>query len=239
MIRIKNFSKPLITNQEAVEKIILDSINNNISHYISIADAVVISNLIKNPNYKKLLESFDSIICDSSLIVFFYNLKFNKNFLSYNGPEMFRDFMNNVNHKQLLLGSNQDSYLSVKKKSLNNNLYYLDVGFYQNYKLFDFSRIENYIKKNNIKVIWVMLGNPKQDYFSSELKKRDNINSVIISSGAAYLFYTEQINHGNFSILGLKFLWVSRIIQNPKIQLQRALNIIKNLPRFFKLLTKN
>lgn len=239
MIRLKNFSKPLITNQEAVENIISDSIDNNISHNVSIVDAVVIGNLIKNHNYKKLLESFDSIICDSSLLIFLYNIKFNKRLRIYNGAEMFRDFMNNTNHKQLLLGSNEISYLNVKNKSLNNNLYYIDVGFHQNYRHFDYSSIENYVKKNKIKIIWVMLGNPKQDYFSFELKKRDNLNSVVISSGAAYLFYTNQISHINFSFLGLKFHWINRLIQNPKIQFKRVFNILKNLLTYYKLLNRN
>ncbi|MDA9803125.1 WecB/TagA/CpsF family glycosyltransferase [Flavobacteriaceae bacterium] len=236
MIKLKKIDTPLMSKKSEVETIIDLSIEENAPLYISILDAVVLSRLINDKNYCNLLNSLDQLICDSSLLAFLNNLKNKTNDLSYNGPDFFRDFIVNKKYKQLLIGATEEDYLKIKNKSLNKNLHYLDVGFHKDYKSFDYNKIENYINSNNIDIVWVMLGNPKQDYFIKELKKLNNINSVVISSGAAYLFYLDQIKHSKSSFLGLKFLWIQRLIQNPKIQIQRNLSILYNFPNIYKLL---
>ena len=64
-----------------------------------------------------------------------------------------------------------------------------------------------------------------------ELKSRGNINCVVISSGAAYLFYLKIIKSNEISLLGLKTHWVNRIIQNPRRQLKRVVSSLLHLPK--------
>lgn len=236
MIKLNKIDIPLLSKKSEVATIIDSNILDNTPLYISILDAVVLGRLIKDKEYCSLLNSLDQLICDSSLLAFLNNLKNKTNDLSYNGPEFFRDFIVNMKYKQLLIGATEVDFIKIKNKSQNTNLHYLDVGFHKDYKSFDFNKIENYINSNNIDIVWVMLGNPKQDYFIRELKKLNNTNSVVISSGAAYLFYLDQIKHSKSSFLGLKFLWIQRLIQNPKIQIKRNLSILYNFPNIYTLL---
>lgn len=236
MITLTIFENPLLSGKDEVLKIIQKTFSSDTSNYISIVDAVVINRLIENKEYHEVLKSFDTLICDSSLIMFLNNLKHNERNVSYNGPDFFRDSMNDSKNRQLLLGATEEDFNKIKAKSKNENLHYFDVGFNSDYRKFNYSAIENYINTNKIDIVWVMLGNPKQDFFSSELKRRNNLNTIVISSGAAYLFYLEQIKHGSKTFFGLKFLWINRLIQNPKIQIKRALNVILRLRKIYKTL---
>lgn len=238
MILLKNLNSKLIIKKTDLTKIVFENIKLNNHLYISMIDAVVLQRVIEDQKYNKLLDSFDVLICDSSLLIFLNNIKFNRKDVGFNGPDLFKELIIKKEYKQLLIGGSELYYNQLVDKSLNENLRYLDVGFHQNAKDFDYEGIESYVINNNIQILWVMLGNPKQDYVLDILKSRGNINCTVISSGAAYLFYLNIIKTKEINFFGLKLFWLSRIINNPKIQLLRVGSALLNTPKYIKLLTK-
>lgn len=236
MIKIKCFEKPLYAEKNEILDFIDLTIKEGVSMHISIVDAVVLNRVFKDKKYSSLLNSFDELFCDSSLILFLYNLINNRNLKGFNGPDLFKFLVQEEKYTQLIIGTTKEKFKEVKKKSSNKNLLYLDVGFKDNWRDFDYELIESTISRNNVNILWIMLGNPKQDYVSMKLKERGKINSVVFSSGAAYLFYLNSIKNSTTEIKGLKFLWLRRIIQNPSRQIKRSVDVIKNLKHYYRLL---
>ena len=236
MINLNIFKKKILSEKNSILSFIHNSILLETPVNFSMVDSVVLNRALKEPKYKKMLDSFDALLCDSSLIIFLSNLKYKRKIIGYNGAETFKDLVIDNSYNQLIIGTTDILFNEIQNKSLNKNLYYLDVGFKDNWNEFDFDLIELCVKKNNIQILWVMLGNPKQDYVSNELKNRHNVNCLIISSGATYLFFLEKIKSPKINIRGLKMFWISRIIQNPLIQLKRIKNVIKSIPKFISII---
>ena len=236
MIKLKLFKKKLFSEKDSILGFVKNSILLKKPVNLSIVDSVVLNRVLKEDKYNQLLNSFDELLCDSSLIIFLYNLKYKKKNIGYNGAELFKNLVVDDTYNQLIIGATNSSFNQIKNKSLNKNLHYLDIGFQHNFIDFNFDLIESFVNNNNIQIVWVMLGNPKQDYVSNELKSRNNINCLIISSGATYLFYLEKIKSPNINLKGLKMFWVYRIIQNPQIQINRISNVLKSIPKFISII---
>lgn len=236
MIKLKGFKKSLYVNKNQILDLIDSSVKAEVSMHMSIIDAVVLNRVFSDEKYLKLLNSFDELLCDSSLIVFLYNWLNNKKLKSFNGPDLFELLVHEQKYNQLIIGTTQAMFSRVKIKSSNKNLFYLDIGFKDNWRDFDYEMIEYFILSNNIDILWVMLGNPKQDYVSIKLKERGIINSVVFSSGASYLFYLKSIKKSKIELTGLKFLWLNRIFESPRRQLARSLKVLKNITKYINLL---
>jgi UDP-N-acetyl-D-mannosaminuronic acid transferase (WecB/TagA/CpsF family) len=238
MIFLKNLNSELIIKKTDLIELVFENIKFNNELYVSMIDAVVLQRVIEDQQYNKLLDSFDVLICDSSLLIFLNNIKLKRKDVGFNGSDLFKELIENQKYNQLLIGGSELYYNQLVDKSLNKNLHYLDVGFHQNAKDFDYEGIESYVINNNIQILWVMLGNPKQDYVLGILKSRGNINCAVISSGAVYLFYLNIIKTKDINFIGLKFFWLSRILQNPKVQIKRVGHALLHLTKYYKLLTK-
>ena len=238
MIALKGFKNSFLTEKTEVFNVIQNNLRNSIPQYVSIVDSVVLNRAMSDISYLELLESFNHLICDSSLIIFLYNLKYKKSLTGYNGPDLFINLIPQREYSQLLIGTTNEIFKKIKDKSENENLFYIDIGFKENYLDFNYEIIEKYIIDNNINILWVMLGNPKQDYFAKRLKERDNINSVVFTAGAAYLFFLNEISNSSFRVKGLKILWINRITQDPIRQLKRSMKTLLNIFNFFRLIQK-
>lgn len=231
MISIKNFEKKLLASKHDILKLIDEFGNKKKPLYVSIVDIVVLNNALNNSDYNILLNSLDVLICDSSFLILINNFKKRKKNIGLSASDLFTHYIENSKYNQLIIGSTISDFDLIKKKSFNDNLKYLDIGFKNNHSEFDYDSIEKTVVENKISILWVMLGNPKQDYVIKELKSRGKINCVVVSSGAAYLFYLNIIKSNKISFKGLKTHWINRIIQNPKRQLKRVLYALLYLPK--------
>lgn len=231
MLSVKNFQKKLLVDEYYILRLINELASKKEPYYISVIDIVVLKNALNNTEYNNLLNSLDALICDSSFMIFVNNLKKRKKHIGLSASDLFANYIEKSNYKQLIVGSTNSDFNLIKQKSSNDNLFYLDIGFKSNYADFNYELIEKTIINNKINILWVMLGNPKQDYVSAELKSRGRINCVVLSSGAAYLFYLNIIKSNNINLFGLKTHWLNRIVENPKRQLKRVLNALLFLPK--------
>jgi N-acetylglucosaminyldiphosphoundecaprenol N-acetyl-beta-D-mannosaminyltransferase len=200
-----------------------------------VVDFNVLSNVFWDLNYKKIILNSSFNTCDGSLIAFLLNMKHKKSeFQSYNGPEIFKAYIENPEVEHLIIGGSSKSFIKLKSMvDVNKNLNHLQLPFL-NHNQFNYDEIANYINERKPHLIWVMLGCPKQELFINNIYGKIN-QGLLIGSGAAMNFYIGELKNQEFSLFGLRFIWLSRLISEPVKQSKR---IFKFLLIFPKILTK-
>lgn len=210
-------------------------INNGLKGYVCVVDINVLTNTFKNENYKKIVNNASFNTCDGSALAFIKNLKSkNKDKLySYNGPEIFENYICKTEIKQLLIGpNNQDFNLLKSIIPISDHITNMELPF-KPVNEFNYKLIAD--KINNIKpdLIWVLLGAPKQEYFISNIIPFVNYG-LFLGTGAALDFFLGKIKNRSFSIYGLRFIWLERIFLEPRKQLNRVYNFFKVLPQIIR-----
>ena len=210
-------------------------LDNNKKAYMCIVDMNVIANTFMSEDYRTIVNKASFNTCDGSVLAFIKNiknLKINK-FKSYNGPEIFKKFIKDKRLNQLIIGpSSEDFNLLKAKLNTSHHLHNINLPFLK-VDDFNYQEIANKINILKPKLIWVLLGAPKQEYFISKLYPHIN-SGLLLGAGAALDFYLGRIHNSSFSILGLRFIWIERVLRDPKKQIKRLLLFFKFLPRIIK-----
>jgi N-acetylglucosaminyldiphosphoundecaprenol N-acetyl-beta-D-mannosaminyltransferase len=203
------------------------------SCYVCVVDGNVLSYSRRYKNYQQIINSSCINSCDGSSIAFFLKIIYNKDFKELTGPSIFTDLIIKKKFSQLIIGGNYENYLKILDFNYargcdNTHVRYYDIPFL-NIDRFDFEQIANDINSISPDIIWVSLGAPKQEYFMYKLKPFLN-KGVMVGIGAAINFYTGKINSPKFNFFGLKFIWINRIISEPKKVLTRAFSYLIIIP---------
>ena len=201
--------------------------------YVCVVDVNIVAMTNKNSGYKKIINNSIINACDGSSIAFLANLIYFKSYESYNGPNIFSDFIKNPEYTHTIVGGDKSDYIKIinKLKRDNkkiNNINYIELPFMSVDK-FNYEEIATKLNKFKSDMIWISLGAPKQEIFMSHLIKYLN-TGVMFGIGAALKFYHGELNLPNLSFFGLKFIWVMRIIQEPKKIIKRHLSYLFQLP---------
>jgi len=214
---MKNFLKVnFCFNKEEIYKNIKDYLNNNQVEYICAANANTVTVANNDEMFRTIVNNSGFNICDGSQIALFYNLFNNEKIKSYPGPDFFIDYISKKEFKSLFLGSTEEIHLGLKKnlKKFNEKidempfmtLPFLDINE------FDYKAIANKINNENVDLIWVSLGAPKQEIFMSKIKPFLT-RGVMIGVGAAFTFYgSEKQKRAPIIFRKLKIEWLHRIV---------------------------
>ena len=97
--------------------------------------------------------------------------------------------------------------------------------------------VDNMINQN-IDIIWVSLGFPKQEEFIYMLKKKYNINSNIVGVGAVFEWVAGTKIKAPEWIANIGFEWIFRLFQEPKRLFRRYLIDIFIYNLFYKTIYK-
>lgn len=233
IIKDEYYRIPLTFGIENVDDNIRHAAKANKPSYVCVVDINVLATTYRNERYKTIIQNSLFNTCDGSFLAFALNLKYRKKLSSYNGPEIFKKFVENDSYKQLLIGpSNQDYQLLKETLNKTNHLSNITLPF-KNVDEFNYSEISKKINTIKPDLIWIMLGAPKQELFIDNLIKLVD-KGVFFGTGAALNFYFNRINNRQFEILGLRFIWLERIFLEPKKQLNRIVNFIKVLPKVLR-----
>jgi N-acetylglucosaminyldiphosphoundecaprenol N-acetyl-beta-D-mannosaminyltransferase len=81
-------------------------------------------------------------------------------------------------------------------------------------------------------IIWVSLGAPKQELFMNRILPHLN-TGVMFGIGAVFNFYVGDIKLSSFHIGSLKFIWINRLISEPRKMIKRNIPYILLIPRLF------
>lgn len=229
-----HFGIHLSFGKENVNNLISKIIRSGKVSYSCLVDINVLSIALKDNTYKNILDNSDLNICDGSFLAFLTNLKTNsKTHESYNGPELFRDYIKESKYSQIILGPSTEDFMFLKNTlSHTGHIRHIELPFLE-ISDFNYKKIAKNI--NNLKpdIIWVMLGAPKQELFIANISKEIN-SGLMIASGAALNFYLGRLKESNKSIYGLRFIWLKRVFKEPKKQIPRILKFARTLPKILK-----
>lgn len=203
--------------------------------YLCVVDFNVLSNIFWNEKFKEIILNSSFNTCDGSLIAFLLNLKQKKTeFQSYNGPEIFKTYIEKPDVEHLIIGGSSDSFIKLQSMlDGGGNLKHLSLPFLS-HENFNYDEIADYVNENKPHLIWVMLGCPKQELFINNLYGKIE-QGLLIGSGAALNFHIGELKNQEFSLFGLRFIWLSRLISDP---LKQSKRIFKFLLIFPKILIK-
>lgn len=195
----------------------------------------------KNANYKEIFEK-SLILCDgfwANKLARILGVRVDL----FAGPDFFIKEMSSENkHKHIVLGATQNKLegvkeylqaLGVRKEVLLESLPFCNVAE------FNYHEIARNIILADVDIVWVVLGAPKQEYFSSKLaeilrKLQTNSSNCIsiVAVGAVVDFYSISSKVSRAPLLyqnfGLEWLW--RLRQQPWKTFKRVMNELSSIP---------
>ena len=215
--------------EEATTKIIQWAMNKD-TKYVSITNTDVVVRSWINKNFREIINSSDLSTPDGAPISFILRLQGCKDQRRVTGPDLLEKLIVEGSKKNLKLffyGSTKKVLDLIKKRIKNSNL---DVDVY--FKSPPFRRLSEIEEEEIIKainkiqpnIIFVGLGCPKQDIWIND--KKNKINSVFISIGAAFDFYAKTLERAPMFMRNNGLEWLHRLHKEPLRLYKRYISII-------------
>jgi len=222
-------------NRSIVVDTILDTISKGEKGFVCVIDGNVLTTSFKNENYKTIINNGLVNICDGSSIAMIAGFIHKKKFSTFTGPEIFEMLIKN-NCKQYLLG-NTDANLKLIKNRFSSLGYRMENFIFKSLPFksvndFDYETIANEINEFAPSIIWISLGDPKQEIFITKLIPFLN-KGVLFAIGAAFnLFLGDKSNkRAPIWMRKLHLEWVFRVLLEPNRVGKRALSYLASLPK--------
>lgn len=206
--------------------------------YLVIPSGPGLSEIFKNPLYKKALNESTIAIFDSSLLCLLLRLikiKVSK----FSGYKLLRNLFDDfkkTNCKVLLVDpTKEDSkinqlYINQLNKNISTITYI--APYYKD--SFEDKKLVKLINKETPNYIIINLGGFTQEPLANYLYKNIKTNSFIICSGAAIAFFTGRQAKVNSFIDNAYLGWLVRCLENPKLFIPRYLKAFKLIYVFLK-----
>ncbi len=215
-----------------IEKRIMDGIPG----YICVCDSSVMARIHKDKEYRELINGAFVNTCDGSSICSMAKMLYGGTPESVNGPELFEKYTQDLRYKQLIIGNTESIVQMVRDKIrsngvTDNHIDHLQVPFCK-VEEFDYKGIADEINAKEYDIVWVSLGNPKQEIFMRNIQPYLN-KGVMFGIGAALNFWVGDLALPKFHIGPLRFIWLTRIFQDPKRQIKMNWEVIKSLPGMY------
>lgn len=212
-----------------------NTIFNKNKGYVCVVDANILTISQNNIHFRKVINEALINTCDGSSIATMANLIYKQNFHALNGPQLFKNYIEKE-YVQLLLGSTEETINRVKnqlslKDIRTDHLKLLSLPFL-NIDEFDFKGIAKEINSIKPDIIWVSLGAPKQELFMNRILPYLD-KGVMFGIGAAFNFYVGDLGMPTFHIGGLRFIWLNRLINEPRKLISRIVPYILIIPRLY------
>lgn len=231
---MKIFNIELEFNSKELFKKIDSFISESKKGYVCVCDSSVVTRAQKDQGYCTIINSAFVNSCDGSSICTLAKMIYGGNLESVNGPELFAKYTK-LPYKQVILGNTDDIVEKVRDKLKSENISddhinHLNLPFC-NVDEFDYARVAEQINTESYDIIWVSLGNPKQEIFMSKIMPFLN-KGILFGIGAALNFYVGQISLPKFQLGPLRFIWLTRLFED-KRQWKSSWDFLKILPSMY------
>jgi N-acetylglucosaminyldiphosphoundecaprenol N-acetyl-beta-D-mannosaminyltransferase len=230
------FNINLEFNHSIIHRIINEYASKRKKGYICVVDANVLTIAQKNKIYRDVLNSSTINTCDGSSIATLAGMIYKSKFRALNGPDLFSHYIEKSEYRQLLLGGSEEVSNEIKqrltKKGLSNQHLQVMTLPFLSVEQFDYRSIADTVNKIQPNIIWVSLGAPKQELFMSKILPYLH-HGLMFGIGAAFNFYTGKIDIPKFHIGAFRFIWLSRLIAEPKKLYSRLIAYILLLPMLY------
>lgn len=229
------FNIHLEFNSDEFFRCIDSRIADKLPGYVCVCDTSVLERTYREQEYRDIINRAFVNTCDGSSIALMAKILYGGNPQVNNGPQIF-DHYTRLNLKQLVLGNTEDIYNKVIEQLKTNGdwqgqLQHMPLPF-ATVDEFDYKSIAEKINEINPDIIWVSLGNPKQEIFANRIISHVN-TGVLFGIGAALNFWCGDLKLPNLHIGPLKFIWLTRMFQDPKRQIKGNWRVLKALPFIF------
>ena len=204
--------------------------------YVCVCDSSVLSRTYNEPEYRKVINGAFENSCDGSSICTLATKLYGGKLESVNGPEIFAHYTH-IPCKQVILGHTEAIVKMVRDKLHeegvdDSHITHMQLPFCK-VDEFDYKGIAEEINREGYDIIWVSLGNPKQEIFMSKmlpyLKK-----GVMFGIGAALNFWVGDLALPKFHIGPMRFIWLTRLFQDPVRQIKMNWIVLKTLPKLYR-----
>lgn len=224
-----------VFGKEKVWQEIENAIGSGSKGYIAVADGVILTNVQKDEEYKKVIDGSLFAICDSSWVPMYIKWIYGIKREQYCGSQIFKDIIASRKYRMMFMGTSQPTLDGLKKNLAEQfnpdceNMTFYSLP-YLTVDEFDYPGIAKMIEDDGADIIWVALGAPKQEQFMARLNpylKR----GVQIAVGAAFKFYSgTSEKRAPEWVVKHHMEFIYRIIQDPKKQIKRCWGIVSTLP---------
>lgn len=202
--------------------------------YVCAIDGSVISRVQKDEKFRDIVNGATINLCDGSSIVTMVNYIYGTRYRVFNGPELFESYIEKP-YKHIIIGNRKNKVDDVRnilvQKGVDNELIHIDVPFVR-IEEFDYVGIAEAINRTNPDFIWVSLGNPKQEQFMARILPYIECG-VMVGIGAAVDFYLGYLHNRKKDFAGIRFIWLERIVKDPKKQWNRVKEALSVFPKMF------
>lgn len=230
------FNIHLEFNREKLYDAIEQRISEQKPGYVCVCDSSVVARAHNESDYRKVINGAFVNSCDGSSICTMATKLYGGGLESVNGPEIFAEYTKK-RYKQVIIGNTDEIVKRVREKLRlegydDSHIAHLQVPFCK-VENFNYKGIAEVINAQAYDIIWVSLGNPKQEIFMSKLLLYLN-KGVMFGIGAALNFWVGDLALPEFHIGPLRFIWLTRIFQDPVRQIKMNWDILKTFPKIYK-----
>ena len=229
------FNTKLEFNKEKLFHDIDTRIADKKSGYICVCDSSVITRIQREEKYREVVNGAYTNTCDGSSICALANKIYGPGLESINGPEIFATYTRKA-YKQVIIGNTERIVQKVREKLCNEgvddkHITHMQLPFCK-VEDFDYKGIAAELNREQYDIIWVSLGNPKQEIFMYNIEPLLK-QGVMFGIGAALNFWVGDLALPKFHIGNLRFIWLTRIFQDPIRQIKMNWPIVKTLPGMY------
>lgn len=222
-------------DRELVQERIAQFVANGQVEYICVTDGVIVDNVNRNEDYRKVVNGSAFSICDSSYVPLYIKWIYGRRYHQYCGSQIFKDIVGMRKYRMYFMGTSQKILDGLKQKISEWNPDVANMSFYElpfcTVDEFDYPAIAKRIENDDADIIWIALGAPKQEIFMSKLKPYLH-RGVMIAVGAAFKFYSGiEARRAPSWMVRMHMEFIYRIMREPRKQLRRCWGIISSLPR--------
>lgn len=206
--------------------------NNKASIFTSNVDHIINN---EKYNMKNMYRQSEYIVADGWPIVATGNLKGQKIY-RITGVELMERLLNSSDinkYSVFFLGATDETLVKIKKNLSNQykNIKNIDVhnGYFNNNK-----EVIDIINEKNPNILFVGMGNPKQEIWIRENMDRLNVN-LLLGVGGAFKIFSNEVDRAPRWIQKIGMEWFYRFLKEPRRLFNRY---FLKYPTFIKILLK-
>ena len=224
-------------DRAAVHAGIRDALAQKRASYICVADGNILTMVHRDAAYRAIVGEALFSICDSGWVPLYLRRLYGIARQQYCGAQIFRDIISTGEYRMAFLGTNDTTLAELRTAISAWNPAVEDMPFtalpFCEVEAFDYHTIAAALEEQEVDIIWVALGAPKQELFMQRLRPYLR-RGVMIGVGAVFNFYSGRIRRAPsfFVRCHLEFAW--RLFTEPCKQFRRCWQIISSLPAIYR-----
>lgn len=229
------FNVKLEFNKDRFDQIVEDAIREGKTGYICSVESNNLTVANTNPEFLDIVNGALVNNCDGSMLAKILSYLYKEDLRSYIGADIFIKYIQKCRYRQFFLGNTPEVLTGLKDNLSKIDPQIQDMRFetlpFMHVNDFDYKGIAQMINVDNPDIIWVSLGAPKQEIFMSKLQPYLD-RGIMFGFGAIFNFNAGvgDVKRAHKMLLKLNLEWLHRALEQPKKNVPRYWNFIKNLP---------